>query len=406
MKKIILFLAAISLFAACDKDDAVRTEQQNAIKVTDLKIPASFDWQMTTPVTCNITAPHATKVFVTTQKGGEPFATFVAGDNAKLMKLEVPNAIQTLYVSYATATGVSAEQAVSIQGGAITCALAADGINTSATRQGATGNRILYPMVGGYATLMFEDLWPAYGDYDFNDCVVNYTSELYLNEKNDVKRMIISLRVAAVGGSLPNDFNLAFSGISNSAFGKITTIAHTNTKSEPVMRPLGAGVFRFENIRQNVNKPAGSAYLNTEPGFELSNDQLVSATFEVEFNGLVDPIQLTSKEFNFFLSRVRESDGRHIEIHMGGYKPTVEALNDYNALHDGNSNIGKATRHYFSNDNLIWALNIPFDALHAYENVDFNEAYPNFKTWAQSGGTAARDWYLIYTPSKVVPAKK
>ena len=60
---------------------------------------------------------------------------------------------------------------------------------------------------------MFEDLWPAYGDYDFNDLVVNYKMQLYPNNKNMVKEMILGIRVKAIGGSLPYDLCLAIKGI-------------------------------------------------------------------------------------------------------------------------------------------------------------------------------------------------
>ena len=60
---------------------------------------------------------------------------------------------------------------------------------------------------------MFEDLWPAYGDYDFKDLVVNYKMQLYPNNKNMVKEMILGIRVKAIGGSLPYDLCLAIKGI-------------------------------------------------------------------------------------------------------------------------------------------------------------------------------------------------
>ena len=53
----------------------------------------------------------------------------------------------------------------------------------------------------GWGTLMFEDLWPAYGDFDFNDFVVNYKIQLYMQNKNKVDAMLIGVRVKAVGGS-------------------------------------------------------------------------------------------------------------------------------------------------------------------------------------------------------------
>lgn len=59
---------------------------------------------------------------------------------------------------------------------------------------------IYYPARNnGWGTLMFEDLWPGYGDYDFNDLVANYKIQLYMQNNNKVNSMLIGIRVKAVG---------------------------------------------------------------------------------------------------------------------------------------------------------------------------------------------------------------
>jgi LruC domain-containing protein len=45
-------------------------------------------------------------------------------------------------------------------------------------------------MVG---TIAFEDLWPSYGDYDFNDVALNYQVILKLNAQNLAVQMDLSV---------------------------------------------------------------------------------------------------------------------------------------------------------------------------------------------------------------------
>ena len=82
----------------------------------------------------------------------------------------------------------------------------------------------------GGGTLMFEDLWPAYGDFDFNDFVVNYKIQLYMQNKNKVNAMLIGVRVKAVGGSIPYDLCLAMKGVKG---GEIDEIEPYNSKNAP-----------------------------------------------------------------------------------------------------------------------------------------------------------------------------
>ena len=104
-------------------------------------------------------------------------------------------------------------------------------------------------------------------------------------------------------------------------------------------------VLRFENIRTNPNRQSGAAYVNTEEGFEMTEAQLVNASFFVEFRNSIAIGDVAFDTFDFFLSR--ERDGNNIEIHMGGF-----------------------------------------------EKVDFLKAYPEMADWAQSGGAKSQDWYL------------
>ena len=65
----------------------------------------------------------------------------------------------------------------------------------------------------------------------------------------------------------------------------------------------------------------------------------------------------------------------------------------------------RAGRFYYSNDGLVWAINIPFDIQHAYEKTDFLKAYPQMLEWAQSGGAVAQEWYLHGVEKHLVKRK-
>ena len=405
MKKILILAAAAVLSASCEHDASFPPKGGDANRVTELAVPASFEWNTTASVVCDFTATGAAKVLVSTSRQGEPFAEFTVGEGTEPVKLDLPQTVGTLYVSYRTETGVSEPEPVAVAGGraVYTLPAAAAAAEYRVLAQGddasTEGGVIFMPArKNGWGTLLFEDMWPAYGDYDFNDAVINYKVQLYLNERNLVDAMLIGVRVKAIGGSMPYDLYLMLHGVYASEIEEIVPYDSHNAPEGARMVAVGtaqeAAAFKFENIRSNPNRPEGSTYLNTDRGYELSDDDLVDISYAVYFSNPISSNYLTFDTFDFYLGRVRETDGRRIEIHMGGFKPSLEARADYEAIREGNPYIGNASRPYYSNDNLVWAVHVPQDVRHGYERVDFLETYPQFKTWAQSGGTLAQDWYL------------
>ena len=145
-----------------------------------MSVPSSFGWKTTASVACNFTAPQPTRVYVAAEQGAEPFASFMVGGDARSGGSTLPAATRTLYVSCRTESGVSPQVAVPVTSDGAFCSLdpkAASGIRAESvmTTKPASMRADLHPARrNGWGTLMFEDLWPAYGDFDFNDFVVNY----------------------------------------------------------------------------------------------------------------------------------------------------------------------------------------------------------------------------------------
>lgn len=402
MKKLFLCACTIAalLMAGCVKDMPVRGAEDDPAKVTDLKVPESFDWKTTNTVACDFTAPHLARVYVATTPQAEPFATFMAGGEAAGVQLDLPAHIREMYVSYETPTGGrSTPQAVPVVDSRAVCAIGADSRNwglEDGDKNTTVGNVIHMP-ADGWGTLLFEDLWPAYGDYDFNDFVIYYKAQLYMNTANTVSHMLLGVSVRAVGGSLPYSLGVKLKGVPAGAIEEIQvgetrnadharlTVRNAAQRNEPA-------VLEFSNMYSNPNRLPGAAYLNTEQGYELSEEQMVGATFAVIFGNDIPIRDVAFDNFDFFIARER-GDGRLIEIHAGGYEPTAEAVADYVTLKAESPNTDRSEKYYYSNDGLVWALHVPHAIQHVYEKVDFLKAYPEMAVWAQSGGTRAQDWY-------------
>lgn len=400
MKKNYAFALIALALSGCMNDAPIIQKDDSAEKVADMLVPASFTWKATTSVDCDFTTPHASKVFLSLKPQSEPFAAFIAGNSTDAVSVDVPAATRTLYVSYETPTGVSEPQAVSISGGKISYAVAAAAKNYGDELESSTSGSVIYlPATSqGWGTLLYEDLWPACGDYDFNDLVFNYKIQLYMNNKNKVNAMMIGLRVKAVGGSLPYDLYLSMLGVKGGEIDEIEAYpsGFHNAPANANLVALNSennvkspAILSFRNIRENANRPAGATYLNTERGYEMDEEEMVEVAYMVYFRNSIAQSDVKFDSFDFYIA---DAEGR--EIHMGGYAPTENGEDLYNQLRQGNDNIGASDKYYYSNDNLVWALNIPAPISHAYGSVDFLDAYPEFKTWAQSGGAASQDWYL------------
>lgn len=366
-------------------------------KVTELVVPASFDWKTTAAVACAFTAPAESTLAVSLAEGAEPFATVGVGPDAEPVVLDVPASTRTLYVSYAKADGSRKGASVSVVGGKASFALGADAAAPAGKSRGGNDyDRVIYypAMQNGWGTFMFEDLWPAYGDYDFNDFVLNYKIQLYANNKNMVKAMLVGLRVKAIGGTLPFIPRLRMLGVKGGEIDAIDPYDGINIPSGAELVQLNPGnsvkepaVLEFRGIATKAHRPAGSAYLNTEEGKEMADDELVTVSYYIELRNSVKQSDVKFESFDFFLA---DAEGK--EIHLGGVEPTADGRGIYDR-ESQNANTAKAPSFYYSNDRLVWAIHIPEDAAHAYEKTDFLKAYPRFAEWVQSGGMKAQTWY-------------
>ncbi len=248
----------------------------------------------------------------------------------------------------------------------------------------------------GYGTLAFEDLWPAQGDYDFNDLVVDYQFRSITNSENYVAEIQADFVVRAIGASFENGFgfqfpnttisseNITVTGYSiNNDYITLDNNGLENSQNKPT-------VIVFDNAFDVLPRPGGESGVNTDP---LGTFQVPLDTVKIIIT--LEPGQYTENEinisnFNPFMI-VQMTRGK--EIHLPDYAPTALVDQQYfNTLHDDSNSV--EGRYYKNENNLPWCINIYESFAYPSEKNEIVDAYLKFSIWAQNNGEEYPDWYL------------
>lgn len=250
------------------------------------------------------------------------------------------------------------------------------------------------PSKDGRGTLAFEDLWPATGDYDFNDIALNYAVTMFLNADNlavgfDFEYKVISNRAGSYIG-----FGFEMEGIAPSQI-------------ESVTKPI----LTFDIVKLNSNgTEAGQknaviivtdAIRNTRVGYDF-----ISRTVSVKFSNPISTSDLGVAPFNPFIFTNLYSNTqtfekvRDREVHLPRMKPTSLGGKINQASNVDPDGI------YISESGYPWGLSIIEGRLivrgtrpsNPYfrvpkDTVNITRPYKFFKTWAESGGSQYKNWY-------------
>jgi LruC domain-containing protein len=247
-------------------------------------------------------------------------------------------------------------------------------------------------------TLMFEDLWPSVGDYDFNDLVVAYRMNTITDAKNNIVEIKFEITPKAIGASFNNGFGFMLNGIASD---KIYAIEGLKTEAKWLKLDNNgteadqkvATIIAFTSANEILPNPGGSSGVNVDP--KATYVKPTRLTFSVKFrdaegnapNGLVSMKEFSPEQFNPFIIINQE---RGHELHLAGYEPSERADSKLFGTFDDNSKEGD---YYRTKNNLPWALNIPAEIPNTIEKVDFVKAYSYFAEWAKSKGDFYSDWY-------------
>ncbi len=249
-----------------------------------------------------------------------------------------------------------------------------------------------FPSADGWGTLAYEDLWPANGDYDLNDLVVNYRYTLVANAQNEVVQLTGEYDVVAAGASYEDGFGVEFP-FSPDVVSKVTGQNLTGSYVKLAGNGVEAGqskavIIPFDNHHNLIRAVAGgSTYINTRPGDSRVTGSIAKVV--VDFKSPVSLTALGNAPFNpFLISNLK----RGYEVHLPGNTPTSLADNKlFNTGDDDYSAVGG--KYYLGKNNQPWGLSFVETFNYVNEGTSIDKAYLHFNDWIKSGGKEYTDWY-------------
>lgn len=246
-----------------------------------------------------------------------------------------------------------------------------------------------YPALDRKGTLAFEDMWPKKGDYDFNDLVMSYQVSEVLNAQGTIKDITMDFEILARGAALASGFAIAFDGVADSAIESATLVID---EADPVDLVAQENQDRlvlklFDNSFNYTPEMNGCTYFNTEKNCQAGVGS--SFTLRVTFTAAQTRAALGSIPYNPYLMMTHNTS---LEVHMVDYSPTLQVDSDKFGQQDDDSSVA-SSRYYKTEDNLPWALDIPYPWCYPAEYRSISSSYLSFASWAESGGSMDSDWY-------------
>lgn len=246
-----------------------------------------------------------------------------------------------------------------------------------------------YPSVGNWGTLSFEDNWPAQGDYDLNDLVVNYRYKLVLNAKNQLVEMNADFVPLASGANYDNGLGIQLpfaASLVSSITGQKLNNGYINTNANGTEASQSkAVVFPFDGVKSLLNYPNGNSFVNTV----MSNDKAKGDTVNLVIKLTSASITVDPAAFNPFLVSNKR---RAYEVHLPGFLPTDLADRSLLGTNADASNLSTGVT-YVTTKNYPFALNFAEGFSYPTELSAINDAYLRFFDWSGSGGKTYTDWY-------------
>lgn len=260
-----------------------------------------------------------------------------------------------------------------------------------------------YP-AAGYGTLVYEDLWPGKGDYDFNDVVVDYQFMWITNADNKMVEILSTFVAKASGAGLFNGFGFNFPEANSFYQNKPSHLTVSGSNIQETYISLNVHgtengqkyptIIVFDdifNLLPHPGTPPGVTGVNTTEWAPFVPYD--SVFIYLKPSALKGQNKLKIKKWNPFI--IVGGDRSH-EVHLMDYPPTDLADMALFGTWDDKSRPG--TDDYYKDTlNLPWALEVPTTFKWPRERIEIHWAYLKFQAWAESGGRYYKDWYMDNT---------
>lgn len=248
-----------------------------------------------------------------------------------------------------------------------------DGVVDSADEYPDDANKayaIVYPSNSTKASLVFEDLWPFRGDWDFNDTSIDYSISKIFNASNQIVGIDFDYVVTSDGAGFVNSFAFEIGGL------------NPNNVSTTSGQLLSRNVFDLNNNGTEVGQQHAVIPLFDDHSLIVNQENTVSVSF-------VNPVSGTSLDFAPFNPFLVANGERDVEIHLANYGSTSLG----NSLPEVEGNNADTDGDYTTDNGLPWAINVIESFPLLLEKEPINEGYLYFEEWGLSGGNNRKDWY-------------
>lgn len=244
--------------------------------------------------------------------------------------------------------------------------------------------RVMVPADRTWGMMLFEDLWPSKGDYDFNDLVLAYNQTLDFDSSAQLRGLRVDLRVMAVGARQQNGLAIRLPNLPKSAVtfmsltvgGQGQNVVLRPTEAEAVidLAPDLHALFGVELTRE---------WVNTDP--TLPAHPYVDIVLQVHFDAGHGLLAADAPFDLFIFDAVRGS-----EVHRPRYRGTSSLDTTLiNRADDGTN----AQRAFVTDAGIPFALEFPEQVIYPQEGVAIDQLFPSIVQFGSSNGTQATDFF-------------
>lgn len=237
--------------------------------------------------------------------------------------------------------------------------------------------------------LSFEDLWPKKGDYDLNDVIVNYHSDVSTDANNNVTQIVDKFVVVNDGANYTNGFGYEL-GVSPDAI-----------ESVIIDRKGLVSSFKVDSKGLELNQNGKTVIMLFDNHQAAFNKEIV-VTIKIK-SGVAIKLGagIMYPPYNPFIvaqSNYNSGNGRK-EVHLPKvYKPTNLAGSLGTGDDASTDNIWYVSKADNNSIQYPFAIDIPFDSgytkfIPVTEKRPVNEDYPAFVDWVKSNGQLNKTWY-------------
>ncbi len=261
----------------------------------------------------------------------------------------------------------------------------------------------LFEPASDFGTIAFEDLWPSYGDADYNDLVMDYQLNFVTNASGQIVEMKNRFVVRAIGASQKNGFGFQLMGVPANAVlsvdGAVLTQGIISTAPNGVEQNQSLATFIIIDNAFSRLPAVGGGYTgaNTNPAAPYVTPDTIYHTVTFMNQGVAPeggPVLYSGLIGNplFFNPFIFINLNRGKEVHMADYPPTDLADPAFFGTYDDDTKLAEG-KYYKSKTNIPWAMILVEKFDYPIEKADIIQSHLKFKNWAESSGSQYQNWF-------------